>query len=745
MLLAEATDLDGAPLPASLVLHERPRRPARASTSASSSRPPGRRARPGLRPLRRLPDGAADARRAARVPARATSSRRRRATSTRSAARVARSARRRRCATRSRSTSTAGGARAGRDAGRGPQRRARASSPATRARAGRSSRRERPDARRPAARGQGAPRRGPAAALPVRCRCCSSWRRSSLVLLRLHERRDPAPHVQARRASASQKLAALEDHVVQNPFTAIGMVKPGRFRRWHADGVLFCLDYATRHIFNHGNLAGVKTIHFARWVFLDGKRRVFFASNYDGSLESYMDDFIDKVAWGLNLVFSNGVGYPRTSWLVLGGAKDELAFKDYLRTHQVPTRVWYSAYPAADRAQHRQQRAHPGRPAGRATATRRGLAAVAVSSPRAAATSRGWSRAATATCAAAASCCWDRGRGRGARWLGGRRRRVTPRRRRPDRPARQPRVHERRPARGSGSTDGARGLLERVRRRHDARRTARRILGDVGDERARALGVGRAGHAAGRRRCCCSTRATTPSSTALERRADRPRSPPAALRARATGSRRPTSDGYEPFGFRDGISQPLVEGLSKTGPPRADRPRRRVRARLSERVRPLHRPAAARPGRGPGRARCRATPRARQRRPRPQRQLPRAPPARAGRARLLAVRRRGDATRRRHERPATRATRLAAKMVGRWPGGAPLVLAPDADDPTLADANDFAYHALDPRGAALPDRRAHPPLAPARLARPAARARATRGRSTAATASCAAAASTARR
>ena len=56
----------------------------------------------------------------------------------------------------------------------------------------------------------------------------------------------------------------------------------------------------------------MKTIHFARWVFIDGKRRMFFASNYDGSLESYMDDFIDKVAWGLNLVFSNGVGYPRT-------------------------------------------------------------------------------------------------------------------------------------------------------------------------------------------------------------------------------------------------------------------------------------------------------------------------------------------------------------------------------------------------------------------------------------------------
>ena len=47
-------------------------------------------------------------------------------------------------------------------------------------------------------------------------------------------------------------------------------------------------------------------------------------------------------------------------------------------------------------------------------------------------------------------------------------------------------------------------------------------------------------------------------------------------------------------------------------------------------------------------------------------------------------------------------TRLAAKMVGRWPSGAPLALAPDADDPALAVANDFGYHAEDPHGLRCP-------------------------------------------
>ena len=72
---------------------------------------------------------------------------------------------------------------------------------------------------------------------------------------------------------------------------------------------------------------------------------MFFSSNYDGSLESYMNDFIDKAAWGLNAIFSNGDGFPRTSYLFCGGITDEQAYKRFLPTRQVQGRVWYSAYP----------------------------------------------------------------------------------------------------------------------------------------------------------------------------------------------------------------------------------------------------------------------------------------------------------------------------------------------------------------------------------------------------------------
>jgi hypothetical protein len=77
---------------------------------------------------------------------------------------------------------------------------------------------------------------------------------------------------------------------------------------------------------------------------LNDSGRVFFASTYDGSLESYNDDFINKVSIGLNVIFGNGIGYPRTKWLVGRGAKDEQKFEYFLRRHEMPTDVWYNAH-----------------------------------------------------------------------------------------------------------------------------------------------------------------------------------------------------------------------------------------------------------------------------------------------------------------------------------------------------------------------------------------------------------------
>lgn len=183
---------------------------------------------------------------------------------------------------------------------------------------------------------------------------------SPLLLWELRRREQSDPVITPRPDPAYvADIARREDYDVSNPFSAFGSVKPGRFRLWTLLLVFRALELSTRLIYTRGRLARVGTIHFARWVFLDNHRRLLFASNYDGSLDSYMDDFINKVAFGLNLVFSNGIGWPRTRFLLLGGASLEQEFKNYLRRHQVPTQVWYKAYPgltAADLATNTQIR-----------------------------------------------------------------------------------------------------------------------------------------------------------------------------------------------------------------------------------------------------------------------------------------------------------------------------------------------------------------------------------------------------
>ncbi len=163
-----------------------------------------------------------------------------------------------------------------------------------------------------------------------------------VVLLRVHEicnlpdnRRPLDAHI--------NQLENDEDHGVQNHLSAVGVMQRGWFRNGLLRAGLFLLQLGSRYIFNRGKLAEIDTIHFARWVIIDNSARLYFFSNFDGSPESYQDDFIERVAFGLNLVFSNGVGWPRTRYLLFGGASDEQSLKSYYRDHQIPTGVWFGA------------------------------------------------------------------------------------------------------------------------------------------------------------------------------------------------------------------------------------------------------------------------------------------------------------------------------------------------------------------------------------------------------------------
>lgn len=142
-----------------------------------------------------------------------------------------------------------------------------------------------------------------------------------------------------------KELEAYEDFATQNQFTQVLYMKPGWMRLVTLQGLMLFAKALIGFLFVNGKLMGIPTIHFARWVMIDGQKRMLFFSNFDGSWQQYLGDFIDKSGWGLTGIWSNTMKFPRTKFLFTGGAYDEEHFLAWSRYFQVPTAVWYCAYP----------------------------------------------------------------------------------------------------------------------------------------------------------------------------------------------------------------------------------------------------------------------------------------------------------------------------------------------------------------------------------------------------------------
>lgn len=128
-----------------------------------------------------------------------------------------------------------------------------------------------------------------------------------------------------------------EDVVTQNQLTVITVVRQGHVDRVRA--VLSAIDSYAKRLSPDGSLIGISTIHFVRWLVIDEGRRLMLVSDYDGSWESYIDEFAEMILSGLEAIWETAEGFPP------GGARDLPAFKQFLRGGQVPAEVFFSAYP----------------------------------------------------------------------------------------------------------------------------------------------------------------------------------------------------------------------------------------------------------------------------------------------------------------------------------------------------------------------------------------------------------------
>jgi hypothetical protein len=140
-------------------------------------------------------------------------------------------------------------------------------------------------------------------------------------------------------------LEEYEDIHNQNQFSQLIPMKPGTVRSGTLSALMLYARIRIFVEFVEGKLMGIPTIHFARWLRLDNGKQMLFFSNFDGSWQQYLGDFIDKSGWGLTAIFSNTENFPVTRYLFWGGAYDEEHFLAWSRYYQIPTQVWYCAYP----------------------------------------------------------------------------------------------------------------------------------------------------------------------------------------------------------------------------------------------------------------------------------------------------------------------------------------------------------------------------------------------------------------
>jgi len=142
-----------------------------------------------------------------------------------------------------------------------------------------------------------------------------------------------------------RSMAKRENHHVQNHMGSLLSVRPGILRHVLVRLSHTVLASLARTVFSSGILGSMRTIHFAHWVFVDKGNRLLFLSNFDGSWESYLDDFTEKASVGVNIAWAQCIGFPKSFFVIGEGSKRGGQFKNWARHSMTETLFWYSAYP----------------------------------------------------------------------------------------------------------------------------------------------------------------------------------------------------------------------------------------------------------------------------------------------------------------------------------------------------------------------------------------------------------------
>ena len=115
-------------------------------------------------------------------------------------------------------------------------------------------------------------------------------------------------------------------------FLVIGDVIPG-----HEDALREALEEVRTSPRSQEGVNEIGTLHEARFVMIDGGKRLLFASSFDGTFDDYIDDFATTgIAKNFEVTWNHVQGFP--------GIKDP-TIKDWFKAHAVKAGNYVVAYP----------------------------------------------------------------------------------------------------------------------------------------------------------------------------------------------------------------------------------------------------------------------------------------------------------------------------------------------------------------------------------------------------------------
>ena len=167
------------------------------------------------------------------------------------------------------------------------------------------------------------------------------------ALIRYSEKRNLPSNPEPETQVVAEIMARENQAAVQNHMASVVRLVPSPFRRRVTLplALRIVLEALLNGAYRPGFLGSLGTVQYARWIHLPRTNNYVFYSNYDGSFESYLEDFITKASFGMTGVWSHSVGFPETKFLFFGGSEDGDRFKRYARGSMIPTPFWFSAYP----------------------------------------------------------------------------------------------------------------------------------------------------------------------------------------------------------------------------------------------------------------------------------------------------------------------------------------------------------------------------------------------------------------